>query len=288
MSTDRSTLPVPPGQQPPASTAPALLPPWPGPSAIGALRLIGGIGVLGLLIAAASTVVAQFFTQQQVQTVSLPVGLTAVTAATDLGSVHVRVAAAGERPQLEMILRWSFDRPSVQQAVTPDTEQVQARCPQHWMPGACSVDLMLVVPASTALQLSSQTGEVFVGGTSGALAAATSTGRITLSAVSGTTLSARTDTGDVRVLATGQDQAVIASTDTGRVDLSFAKAPRSVRASTSTGDVSITLPSTDSYAVTTRTDVGGASVMVPNDPSATRTVSASTSVGDIQIQSSDH
>jgi len=250
--------------------------------------VIGLVVVGGMLAVAAVAVVAQFFRQQEVDTLPLAAGVTRVIASSDTGDIQVRAAAAGEQPRLIRTLHWSFHRPQLRQAVSigADTEQVDARCPVHWPFGDCSVDLQLVVPAATALQLDIDTGDVSVTGISGGLSAITTTGDVSLSAVGGTNLSARTNTGDIRVLATGPDPQINASSDTGDVRLSFTSAPRSVLAKTSTGDVTISVPGADSYAVTAATDVGDKTIQVPVDPGSPHSLSVTTSVGDIRVLAS--
>ncbi|HEX2806202.1 MAG TPA: DUF4097 family beta strand repeat-containing protein, partial [Kineosporiaceae bacterium] len=255
----------------------------PNPVLAGSLRVLGLVVVLGLLGAGAAAVVVEFFRQQAIETAPLAIGVTQVFATTDTGDVRVRAAAVGEQPRMIRTLHWSFERPQLQQAVSAGIARVDARCPRQWFMSNCSVDLELVVPAATAMQVETDTGRISVSGTSGGLTAITSTGAVTLSGVSGGSVSARTNTGDVTVLATGADGVLAASTDTGDVRLSFTTSPRSVRASTSTGDVTISVPQGDSYAVNTRTDVGESTVLVPNDPAAPRSISATTSVGDIQV-----
>jgi hypothetical protein len=256
----------------------------PNPTLAGSLRVVGLVLVLGVLVVGSSAVVVEFFRQTAVETAPLAAGITQVVAATDTGDIRVRAATAGETPRMIRTLHWSFERPQLRQSVSAGTERVDARCTSQWFVGHCSVDVELVVPASTVLQVQTDTGQVSVSGTSGGLTAVTATGAVTLSGVSGGSVSARTDTGDVTVLATATDAVVAASTDTGDVRLSFTAPPRSVRAQTSTGDVTISVPTGDSYAVTARTDVGESSVLVPNDPAATRGISATTSVGDIQVE----
>jgi hypothetical protein len=260
----------------------ATLPRMPSPSLAGALRAVGLVLVLGLLGMGAAEVVVEFFRQQAVETVPLAAGVTRMVAATDTGDVRVRAAAMGEQPRMIRTLRWSFSRPRLQQQVSGGSEQVDARCPVHRF-GTCSVDLELVVPPATTLRVDTDTGDVFVNGTSGDLAATTSTGGVTMTGVSGRNLSARTNTGDVRVAASGANAVVAASSDTGDVQLSFAAAPQSVRASTSTGDVTISVPAGDSYAVTAQTDVGDRRIQVPSDPAAARSLFATSSVGDVQV-----
>jgi hypothetical protein len=267
----------PPLWQPPRMTS---------PSVAGALRVIGLLLVLGLLAAAASSVVAQFFRQHVVQTAPLAADVTHLVTTTDTGEIRVRTATAGEQPRMITTLNWSFDRPELHQTVTGNTERVDARCSARWFVGGCSVDVELVVPAATDVEMNTDTGSIYVEGTSGGVAATTTTGTVTLSEVSGTSVSARTNTGDVTLLATGSNAVVAASTDTGDVQMSFASAPRSVRAQTSTGDISIRVPGGDSYAVTALTDVGEKNILLPNDPMAARSLSAVTSVGGIQMLTS--
>jgi hypothetical protein len=278
-------LPYPPGY-PPAYPQGAPLPHrTPNAVVAGSLRVLGLVVMLGLLGAGAGAVVVEFFRQTAVETVPLATGLTQVFATTDTGDVRVRAADLGEQPRMIRTLRWSFGRPLVQQAVSAGTERVDARCPRQWFMSNCSVDLELVVPAATTMQVATDTGRVSVSGTSSGVTAITTTGGVTLSGVTGGNVSARTNTGDVTVLATAPDGVVSASTDTGDVRLSFTSPPRSVRASTSTGDVTISVPAGDAYAVNSRTDVGESTVLVPNDPAAARSISATTSVGDIQVAS---
>jgi Putative adhesin len=270
-----------PGYQQPQGPPPT--PRMPNPSTAVVLRLVGVVLVLGLIAVGAASVVVQFFTQEAVETLPLTTGVTRVIATSDTGDVRVRAAVGVETPRLTSTLRWSFDRPQVQRDVTGDTEQLDARCPRRWFASNCSVDLELVLPADTVLKIDTDTGDIRISGTTADLEATTATGDVRVSAVSGANITARTNTGDVTVLAGRQDGTVQADSDTGDVRLTLTAAPRAVHAKTSTGDVTITVPPGAGYAVSSGTDVGERTVSVPTDPAAERSINAESSVGDVRV-----
>jgi hypothetical protein len=275
MATDQQA----PGyQQEPA--APLRLP---SPAAAVTMRLVGVVGVLGLIALGALSTVVQFFRQEAVETLPLSAGVTRVVVGTDTGDIRVRAAVGTEAPRLTSTLRWTTDRPRVQRDVTGDTEQLDARCRPQWLTNDCSVDLELVLPASTTLKIDTNTGDVSITGIAADLEAATTTGDVRLSAVSGATIATRTDTGDITVLATAADGTVKADTDTGDVRITMTGAPRSVHAKTDTGDVTITVPPGTGYAVSGSTDVGERTVSIATDPASDRSISAQTSVGDVRL-----
>jgi hypothetical protein len=281
MTTDRPTWARPhPTEQ---AQLPAAAPRLPNPGAATALRVGGVVVVLVLIAAGAASMVVQFFRQQAVETLPLSAGVTRVVATTDTGDIRVRAAVGAETPRLTSTLHWSFDRPAVRRDVSGDTEQLDARCQQHWLASNCSVDLELVLPAGTTLKIDTDTGDVRVNGSTADLEATSATGDVRLSAVSGADIVARTNTGDITVVATAQDATVRADTDTGDVRLTLTAAPRSVQAKASTGDVTITVPPGVPYAVSGSTDVGERTVSVPTDPAADRSIDAQTSVGDVRV-----
>lgn len=278
MATDQPTWTPPVDQPRPA--APLRLP---NPAAAAALRLVGTIGVLVLIALGAVATVVHFFQQQAVETLPLAPGVTRLVLGTDTGDIRVRAAVGSEVPRLTSTLHWAVTRPQVQRTVSGDTEQFDARCQRDWLLSSCAVDLDLVVPAGATLKIDTDTGDVRVSGTTGDLDTTTSTGDVRLSAVSGTDLTVRTDTGDITVVAAGADATMKADSDTGDIRLTMTAAPRSVQARADVGDITITVPPGADYAVSGSSDVGERTVSVPTDPAAGRSISAETSVGDVRV-----
>ncbi len=242
----------------------------------------GAVAAAAVLVGAAS-VAGSFFRQELEETVALDGSFSRLVARADVGDIRVRVARAGEQPHLTRRLEWAFNRPTATQRVTAGAAEVETACPRAWIGAWCSVDLELVVPSGTAVQLRSSVGDVRVDGLSGAVSATTSVGDVFLTAVTGDQVSAHTSTGDVVVRTGGVDATVTAESDTGNVQVVSSSTVRRVVATTSAGDVQVAVPTGQSYAADVETAAGDRRVTIATDPAATRSITAHTSTGDVQV-----
>ncbi len=246
-------------------------------------RIWTGAVAAAAVLAGAASVAGSFFRQELEETVALDGAFSRLVAQSDVGDLRVRVAQAGERPHITRRLEWAFNRPTATQRVNAGVAELETACPRTWIGAWCSVDLELVVPSGTAVQIRSNVGDVKVDGLSGAVSATTSVGDVLLTSVTGTEVSARTSTGDVVVRTGGVDVTVAAESSTGDVQVVSSSAVRRVVATTSTGDVEVAVPSGQSYAADVETAVGDRRVTIATDPAADRSITARTSTGDVQV-----
>ncbi|HET6986363.1 MAG TPA: DUF4097 family beta strand repeat-containing protein [Kribbella sp.] len=147
----------------------------------------------------------------------------------------------------------------------------------------CKTSYILTVPKDVQVTLKSSSGDVTVSGLTEGADLKSSSGSIDVHDVGGS-LRLESSSGDLEA------QGLTASTvstesSSGSVDLDFAVAPQSVDSKASSGDVSIRIPSgTESYKLETDTSSGDKSTNVKIDPTATRTITAKTSSGDVTIE----
>lgn len=190
--------------------------------------------------------------------------ITSVVVDTNVGSVVVTPARTGRPTSVVVRLDYSLFRPDVEITDDAGVLNVTANCRELPLPEDCSVDIVLTLPIDAALRVHTDVGDVDVTGGEGLVDLDSNAGQVT-----------------------GRDlrsAEVRASTDVGDVSLTFLDPPRDVSAQSNVGDVTIVVPSGVSYDATVRSDVGDTSVGVPIDSSSTRTLSATTDVGDAEIR----
>jgi hypothetical protein len=248
----RSSLPPQPasGGRPPA-----------GPGII-ALRVVGGIVAVTLVLGATASVVASFFSQTRSETHEYTRPVTAVTVEASTGSITIRPAAAGSPVRVTSELTWSFGTATSAEHLADGRLDVEAQCSNGFV-GLCEVSYDITVPSGVTLVLGTHTGTIEASGLTGDVRASTHTGSVELL--------------DLR------SQHVEASTSTGSVELTFASAPQRVTAETSTGSVEVGLPGGLAYDVSASTSTGSTDVTVPTDAAAGRRVQAHTSTGSVDV-----
>jgi hypothetical protein len=149
--------------------------------------------------------------------------------------------------------------PTPGQSVTTGVLHLMANCDD------CGIAYDVTVPASLAVTVVDDAGEVTVAGVAGAIDVTDSAGH-----VEGRDLRAPS----VRVEASA-----------GAVNLAFAAAPTDVTAHSNAGEVTAAVPS-GSYAVDAFSKAGARIVDVANDPSAARHVKVSSNAGPVSVTSS--
>jgi len=145
--------------------------------------------------------------------------------------------------------------------------------------GECWIDYELTVPASAAVKLSSSSGRIAVAGVASA-EVRTSSGAVRVERIAGP-LRIETSSGSITGSALSSPRADIRSSS-GSARLDFAKAPVSVSADSSSGSLTLKVPG-GPYKVDVTTSSGRREVAVPSSPSATATLTAKTSSGDVEI-----
>jgi DUF4097 and DUF4098 domain-containing protein YvlB len=147
----------------------------------------------------------------------------------------------------------------------------------------CRTNYIVTVPKEVKVALESSSGDLKVSGVPAGADLKSSSGDIEVHNVGGA-LTMESSSGDLEA------QALTATTvsthsSSGSVDLDFANQPNSVDAESSSGDVTIRIPpGTDPYKVDTETSSGEKVTNVRSAPSATRTIKAHTSSGDVTIE----
>ncbi|MFC5179861.1 DUF4097 family beta strand repeat-containing protein [Actinomadura harenae] len=159
-------------------------------------------------------------------------------------------------------------RPDVKHEVTGGALEMSYSCPGSISLSGhvCEVDYRITVPRALAAELRTDTGAIVVSGMTGSVTARANTGTITgtgLRPVASAHISARTDTGSVR--------------------LSMASAAAEVSARANTGHIKIVVPGAQKFAVSADTNTGEKQVNIPTDPGAPHTIKAQTDTGDVTI-----
>jgi len=175
---------------------------------------------------------------------------------------------------------------------------VSTRCPPV-MTVVCKAEATVHVPKGTAVtggsggsvrvrdvggpvDVSVGWGVVSVSGAEGPVRARSGGGRIEVFDSSGD-LDLRSSNGSVTVDGTHAN-VVEASSSNGRVRLGFSNHPHRVNARSSNGSITVTLPGdAPPYAVSTSTSNGSTTTGVRTDPSAERSIVASTANGSITV-----
>lgn len=232
------------------------------------VRLVAGVLATLLVLGVMSGLVGPMITKEDRQEQALPVGMTSLRVAGGTGSVQVRAADPGERPSLVRTTRWSFVRPEVSVSTAGDEVVASSECRSGPFSNPCETRWVLVVPEGTQVGVDLDVGEIRVAGTSG-------------------DVDVQTDVGEIRVVGTTAER-VTARADVGSVRVVAASPVRSADVSTDVGEAVLVLPrGSERYRVDVQADVGSPVVEVDDDPTADRSVTVSSSVGDARVQYAD-
>lgn len=176
------------------------------------------------------------------------------------GDVRVREAAEGEQPSVGLDAEWAFAQPVLR--LTPEEGRlvVSAPCTTSVL-DRCRADLDLVVPAGTDLDIRSTFGDITL----------ESTGEVTVNGTGG----------DVTL--DGSSPRATVRTTFGDVQIGAAQAPDLVDVTTTFGNVWVTLPGTETYAVSAESTQGVTQVEVQQDPSAPHTVRVRSTFGALRV-----
>lgn len=203
--------------------------------------------------------------------------------ALETGSGDVDVRTGDGPARLELVEhRGVFGGPDVEVRRGDDGRvTVRSDCP--WFAfGSCGVDVAVVVPAATAVTLSTGSGDVTAAGLRDVLDIETGSGQIDIDGASGPSVTL--DTGSGSLSARSLDaQRVRAETGSGEVELVADSAPDDLVADTGSGDVLLTLPDVG-FAFAIETGSGEESIGVRQDPAAPRRVTVDTGSGDVTVR----
>lgn len=187
------------------------------------------------------------------------------------GDVHVlaRVTYRSEKPEL------------IQES-TASGVLLDNRCAGGWWFASCSVDYEVQVPPAFAVDVDASSGGVVVRAVDGPVVVDVSSGDIEVQDVTAE-LSLRTSSGEVSGSGV-RSQIVRAETSSGDIRLELATAPQELDAVASSGEIDIAVPGTEAYRVAATTSAGEEQVDVRQDPSSTRSISATSSSGDVTVR----
>lgn len=275
MSAPTPPPPYPPYQPParppvdvrPAPPVPSERPPTPWWAAVLAVLGVGLVlsllvaGVSALLVESATREVSEQVDQDGVRTLRI-VGVT--------GGANLVADPDAEPGTVTGRARVTSTWQDAELSTTRDGDELllQASCPDAGWPRRCEIGYDLQVDPDVDVVVDIVTGGLRVQGLAGDVQASVSAGGVLLEDLT--------------------SRAVEVDVTTGGAAMSFAEAPDDVRVSTTTGGIGIGLPDDgEPWAVRTSVSVGGATVDVPTDDDATRSIEASTTVGGIQIGPAD-
>jgi hypothetical protein len=226
------------------------------------LRVVGGL-VVTVAVLTTAWGVASGFARATVQDSFSEPGIRSVEVDSAVGRVIVE-RGTGEL-EASVTAEGTWGRPAARADRQGDTLRLTGDCGRVRLWGRCSVEYRLAVPDGVDVTVRAAAGQVQVSGIDG-------------------DLTARVNAGEVR-LRDLRSQRVDASTDAGQVRAEFSTPPRDVRLRTSTGAISVTVPDDGTaYAVSASADLGAAQVDVPIDPTSERRISATTSVGAVDVR----
>lgn len=273
MSTQLASEPAPsPG---PASSGPASGPfrrTW---------RVVGAGFAVCILIVTAVQVVGVLSLDSSVLQRSVPAdGLTSVVIRADHGTVEV-IGTDTDEVRVEARVRRSLVDADVDVRRNADRVVVRGTCP-GFAPGFCSVDLVVFVPAATAVEVQGRDGDIQVRGVAGALLVGSDDGDV---AVEGAGGPVGIDVGDGDVRASGLVDRADVTSDNGGVVLTFAAAPPTVSVASGDGDVEVVVPDgPETYRVDASTGDGEVDTRVRTDPASARTLVLRSGNGSLTVR----
>jgi hypothetical protein len=184
--------------------------------------------------------------------------------------------------EVERHLR-GHDKPKVEESWQGNTFHVRVRCSAGKIPHfgeRCSAAYIIRIPAGTAVDARTDSGDLTVRDISGDLRLVTQGGDIEVANATGA-VSARTDSGSISGNRLGSAD-LSARLGSGDARLAFEKAPRSATATSTSGDVDITVPE-GRYRTRAHSDTGDQTVTVDSDNAANSAITAWAGSGDVNI-----
>ena len=228
---------------------------------LGLLRAVGGERTTTDVLPAAETVV-----------VTTGAGDVQLVAA-DRDDVSVRFVARDTWPR----------RASLESDVSGGTLTLRTECSGVSLPlSRCSGDLVVELPGDVAARVETGSGDVRLGGLTGAVSVQTGSGDVTVSSGPGP-VTLRTGSGDVEVEGLGSGGGSL-RTGSGSIEVVAEDELGGLTAETGSGDVLIVVPSGTPYAVDTDTGSGDESIEVATDPDSDHRIVARTGSGDIELR----
>lgn len=233
-----------------------------GTGAVWIVRAVGVLITVPLVAMGTVSVVTWFVTTRTVAYEQVPGAVERLVLDTGVGDLTVRTEdRTGADVTIER--RGAFSTPHSSKTFQDGVLTLKGWCDNGVVVGGnCSVDFVVVVPRGTVIDVRNGVGQIRVRGADAALTARSSVGDVDLTELTSPT--------------------VTATCDTGELTATFAGPPRAVRLDTSVGEAKVYVPLDGTrYRVDLKSDVGDERLQLPSDPAADRTISVTSSVGDV-------
>jgi len=197
--------------------------------------------------------------------------------------IVVRAKPGATGVSVERRLRWNGAAPDIHEDWQGDTLTISVDCPSQTLGRECTVDYLVEVPESVAVEAEVSSGDITLDGTSRPATLHTSSGDVRVRHFDGASLDARSTSGDV-ILDSLAAQTLTAEATSGDIRASFAAAPTTVDAVATSGDVTVAVPrSSMTYKVRMDTTSGDASSDIGNNDAGTGSISVRATSGDVRI-----
>jgi hypothetical protein len=224
--------------------------------------VVAAVAVGGVLAVSGLAAVSSAMTQHDHATFAAD-GIRELVIHQDSGNVTLVTDPTAGHLQVTTSRNWSWQQPASAHTVKDGVLTVTSTCPDFPGLGACGVDQRVTVPSDVKVQV-----EVSAGNIDGAGLKLSSFG-------------AHTDSGSID--ATNMDvTAFSATTSSGSVHATLSRAPEHATAETSSGNIHLTVPDMP-YQVHAGTSAGQVRIDVRDDPTASRSITAHTSSGNVTI-----
>lgn len=167
---------------------------------------------------------------------------------------------AGPGTSVTEQVTYSKTPPATTRTFGGGTLTVTYNCPAEIV---CTVSYDIQVPRNAAVQVTTAAGGIRLSGLAGNVTAQADVGIITADGLSGPSASL--------------------TTTVGAITAAFTAAPATVRATANVGAVTVRVPAGTSYQVSADARIGKATISVPQSPSASHVITATTDVGTILV-----
>lgn len=259
--------------------------------------LIPGVVVLLCVVVGLVTSLGPWREQEATFQQAYPAGITKVEVENP-GELAV-ASTSGDQVKALWETRWNYRRPKVRAERDGDTMRLHLDCSSS-VSVECSADLRLAVPRNVALDITSSSGDVVVGGVSGPVTVDASSGDVHVAYVDGDVrvdnlsgeteldaiggdVTAETKSGDIK--ASGLNGKTARLTNfSGDIKAGFGVAPEHVTVESKSGDVKVKVPKgSGPYQVRPDVRSGDLRTEVRTDPTAKPVIDVSALSGDVRI-----
>lgn len=250
----------------------------------GAVLVVLGLVVAGLLVVTVALTVVGVLVRQQVTTRETLTGVDAV--ALDLGcagdvSVVADGALAPGTAEITWSEHWSTSRPRHGAEVVDGRLELSSACSSFSFGSSAGSDVALRLPEGASVTIATEYGDVTTSGVAGDLVVTTGYGDVDVRDADGD-VTVRAGAGDVALA--GRVGSARLDVGTGDVRVRSSDVPDDLRVKVGVGDAVVDLPAAGSYDVSAGTGVGDAAVTVDDEPGATSSIAVSVGAGDVTVR----